>query len=62
MTLKTLREKRDSAPFKPFDIHLADGRVLPVATADHLLFLPKNPEFIVGLPQGDSVSWILPSS
>lgn len=52
MTLKTLRETRDIAPFKPFDIHLADGRVLPVITTDHLLFMPKNPEFIVVLPDG----------
>lgn len=43
---------RDAAPFRPFDIHLADGRVLPVVTTDHLLFLPKNPEFIVVLPDG----------
>lgn len=52
MTLKTLREMRDTAPFRPFDIHLADGRMLPVITTDHLLFLPNNPEFIVVLPDG----------
>ncbi|MBE7501810.1 MAG: hypothetical protein HS113_16205 [Verrucomicrobiales bacterium] len=52
MTLKTLREMRDTAPFRPFDIHLADGRMLPVITTDHLLFLPNNPEFIVVLPEG----------
>jgi hypothetical protein len=39
-------------PLKPFEIHLSDGRVLPVVTTDHLLFLPKNPEFIVVLPDG----------
>lgn len=50
MTLQTLREMRDAAPFKPFEISLADGRALPVATTDHLLFLPNNPEFIVVLP------------
>jgi hypothetical protein len=52
MTLKALREMRDAAPFCPFDIHLADGRMLPVVTTDHLLFLPQNPEFIVVLPDG----------
>jgi hypothetical protein len=52
MTLKTLKELRDTAPFKPFEIHFSDGRVLPVVTTDHLLFLPKNPEFIVVLPDG----------
>ena len=50
--MKTLREMRDAAPFKPFDIHLADGRVLPVVTTDHLLFLPNNSEFIVVLADG----------
>lgn len=43
---------RGAAPFRPFDIHLADGCVLPVITTDHLLFLPNNPEFIVVLPDG----------
>jgi hypothetical protein len=52
MTLHTLREMRDVAPFKPFEIHLSDGRVLPVITTDHLLFMPKRPEFIVVLPDG----------
>ena len=52
MTLKTLKDMRDTAPFKPFEIHLSNGRVLPVITTDHLLFLPKNPEFIVVLPDG----------
>jgi len=52
MTLKMLKEMRGAAPFKPFEIHLSDGRVLPVVTTDHLLFLPKNPEFIVVLPDG----------
>jgi hypothetical protein len=52
MVLNALREMRDAAPFKPFDIYLADGRVLPVVTTDHLLFLPHNPEFIVVLPDG----------
>lgn len=52
MTLRTLRERRDAAPFRPFDIHLADGRVLPVVTVDHLLFLPNTPKFIVVLTDG----------
>ncbi|HEU0010593.1 MAG TPA: hypothetical protein VFT34_12325 [Verrucomicrobiae bacterium] len=52
MTLKTLREMRDAAPFKPFEIHLADGRTVTVATADHLFFIPNNPDFLVVLPDG----------
>jgi len=52
MTLKALREMRDATPFKPFEIHLADGRVLTVATTDHLFFMPGSPEFLVVLPDG----------
>jgi hypothetical protein len=52
MTLEALREMRDTAPFRPSEIHLADGRVLPVVTTDHLLFLPDRPEFVVVLPDG----------
>jgi hypothetical protein len=52
MTLKSLREMRDATPFKPFQIHLADGRTVMVATADHLFFMPNNPDFLVVLPDG----------
>jgi hypothetical protein len=52
MKLKTLRELRDTAPFKPFEIHLADGRMLTVATPDHLFFMPNSAEFLVVLPDG----------
>jgi hypothetical protein len=50
MTLKTLREMRDAAPFKPFEIQLADGRSLTVATPDHLFFMPNNKEFLLVFP------------
>lgn len=52
MTAKTIRELRDRAPFRPFEIHLADGRSLTVVTADHLLFMPHNHEFLVVLSDG----------
>jgi hypothetical protein len=52
MTLKTLRQMRDAAPFKPLEIQLADGRTVTVATADHLFFMPNNPDFLVVLPDG----------
>jgi hypothetical protein len=51
MMLKMLRDMRDTAPFKPFEIHLADGRALTVATPDHLFFMPNSREFLVVLPQ-----------
>jgi hypothetical protein len=49
---KTIKEMRDAAPFKPFDIHLTNGHTLRVATPDHLFFIPKSPEFMVVLPDG----------
>jgi hypothetical protein len=52
MSLKTLREMRDAAPFKTFEIQLADGRSMTVATADHLFFIPDSREFLVVLPGG----------
>jgi len=52
MTEKTIREMRDSAPFKAFDIHLSNGHALRVSTPDHLFFIPKSPEFLVVLPDG----------
>lgn len=52
MTIRTLKELRDKAPFKPFDIHLADGQVLPVVTLDHLFFMPGMDEFVLVLPDG----------
>ena len=52
MTLKTLKELRDTAPFKPFEIHLSDGQGLTVATPDHLFFMPNSTEFLVVLADG----------
>jgi hypothetical protein len=50
VTLKTLKERCDAARFKPFEIHLADGHTLTVATPDHLFFMPNNRELFVVLP------------
>ena len=52
MTLQTLREMRDTTPFRQFDIHLASGRSLPVVSTDHLLFMPGRNDFILVLPDG----------
>ncbi len=50
MTLKTLKELRDRAPFQPFDIHLSDGQRLPVVTPDHLFLMPNGRECLVVSP------------
>jgi hypothetical protein len=46
MTIDKLRRFYQSRPFKPFIIHLADGREIPI---DH-------PEFIMSSPSGRTVS------
>lgn len=52
MRLKTIKEMREAAPFKPFEIHLAGGCALMVATPDHLFFMPDRRELFVVLPDG----------
>jgi hypothetical protein len=41
----TIRELRDQTPFRPFEIHLADGRALAVVIPDHIMISPTNHEF-----------------
>jgi hypothetical protein len=40
MTIEQLRLRHQARPFQPFDIHLVDGRLLPV---DHPEFLAQSP-------------------
>ena len=40
MTIEQLIQMHQVRPFQPFDIHLADGRVLPV---DYPEFLSRSP-------------------
>ena len=45
MTITQLRAAYDERPFRPFTIHLADGRHIPVL----------SPEFILPSPSGRTV-------
>ena len=45
MTVEQLRNAYSAQPFRPFVIHLADGREVPVA----------SPEFIMAVPSGRTV-------
>jgi hypothetical protein len=47
-----IRDFLKVTPFKPFELDLASGRVLPVVTRDHLFLPPKDQEIIVALPEG----------
>jgi hypothetical protein len=46
MTIEQLQIMHRARPFEPFDIHLADGRTLPV---DH-------PEFLAQTPAGRTIA------
>jgi hypothetical protein len=45
MTIEQLRRLHLARPFQPFDIHLANGRVLPV----------EHPEFLAQSPSGRTI-------
>lgn len=47
MTKEHLRFLRDTAPFKPFTIHMADGRSFPVPHRDFLTISPAGRTIIV---------------
>lgn len=52
VNVKDIREMRDIAPFKPFDLHLTSGRTLAVNTPDHLLFSPRGDLLVLFPPDG----------
>jgi hypothetical protein len=45
VTIEQLRQLRQSQPFQPFTMHLADGRQIPV----------RHPEFMATSPSGRTV-------
>ena len=47
MTMDELRITRESNPFRPFTIHLADGRSLHVPHRDYLSISPEGNTVIV---------------
>jgi len=47
MRIQELRELRDATPFRPFSIHLADGRAIPVIHRDFVIFSPSGRTVIV---------------
>ena len=50
MTIDRLKELYDAQPFKPFIIHLADGRALPVQHRDFIMSVPSGRTVIVAQP------------
>ena len=47
MTLEELRAWRDTSPFRPFTIRVADGRSFRVRHRDYLLVSPRGRTIIV---------------
>ena len=52
MTIEQLRRAHQTRPFHPFDIHLADGRHLPVNHPEMLAIAPPGRTIGVGLDDG----------
>jgi len=52
MTLRDIKEFRDTSPFKPFAVHLTSGRTMQVVTPDHLLFSPRGDLLVLFPPDG----------
>lgn len=46
MTLIEVRARYETRPFKPFILHLADGRAIPV----------EHPEFMMTAPDGRTIA------
>ena len=52
MTIEQLQKMHRARPFVPFDIHLADGRVLPVEHPEVLAVPPPGRTIGVGCADG----------
>ena len=52
MTLEQLRKMHQTRPFQAFEIHLADGRALPVEHPEVLAITPPGRTIGVGLTDG----------
>lgn len=52
MTIEQLRKLHRDQPFQPFDIYLADGRVLPVDHPEMLALPPPGRTIGVGCADG----------
>ncbi len=50
MTIETIRERVQRKNFRSCNLHVADGRVIHVATPDHIFLSPTGREFVVFSP------------
>lgn len=54
MTIEQLKTAYDAQPFRPFLLHLADGRELPVEQRDFLMAPPSGRTIVVWRPPDDA--------
>ena len=57
MTIKQLRNVYNAQPFRPFVIHLADGRHVPVLHREFIMAVPSGRTLVVCQPD-DTVNII----
>lgn len=57
MTIDRLRDAYNAQPFRPFTIHLADGRRVPVVHREFIMSVPSGRTIIVVQPD-DTVNII----
>jgi hypothetical protein len=50
MTIEQLRNLYNAQPFRPFVIHLADGRAIPVNHREFIMSVPSGRTLIVAQP------------
>jgi hypothetical protein len=50
MTIEQLRAAYQAQPFRPFVIHLADGRGIPVISREFILTVPSGRTIVVCQP------------
>ncbi len=50
MTVEQLRSAYSAQPFRPFVIHLADGRAVPVLSCEFIMTVPSGRTIVVCQP------------
>ncbi|MBX3404227.1 MAG: hypothetical protein KF699_12530 [Phycisphaeraceae bacterium] len=52
MTIEKIKSAYSATPFKPFTLHLADGRVMSVAHPEFMAMMPGGRTIFVALDDG----------
>ena len=50
MTIEQLKTTYEAQPFRPFIIHLADGRQIPVPSREFMMTVPSGRTIVVAQP------------